>query len=63
MFLIGMAMARRETPGPHPSAGQAAFSPAARPTLPHIVIGGLGQDDERICGAEGHPASARVRSG
>jgi hypothetical protein len=25
---------------------------AARPTLPHIVIGGLGREDERICVAE-----------
>jgi hypothetical protein len=34
------------------------FSPAARPTLPHIVIGSLGQEDEKICGAERNSARA-----
>jgi hypothetical protein len=29
------------------------FSLAARSTLPHIVIGGLGQGDEEICGSNG----------
>jgi hypothetical protein len=28
------------------------FSPAARATLPFIVIDSLGQEDEEICGAE-----------
>jgi len=34
------------------------FSPAARPTLPHIVIDGLGEEDEAICGAERNSARA-----
>ena len=29
-----------------------AFSTATQPTLPHIVIDSLGQEDEEICGAE-----------
>jgi hypothetical protein len=57
----GSALLRRGLAAHAMSAAEpTAFFPAARPALSHIVIGGLGRDDERICGAEGHSARCRA---